>query len=269
MKRMRILGLALVAVFALGALVAGSASAKPEIGRCVAVSPGTGKYTDANCTKKAKPVGTGDHNFVKGLVKRGFKATTGEAFLEGASGIKVVCSSSVATGTIEKSGKGAEKVSSVYSGCGIPAFGLTCNSPGKSAGTIETFMLKGKLGYINKKSKPKQVGGELRPETGTVFAEFECTSAVFISVHEGKEKGGNCIINHQYPINEMKLSGTSEYKTKESKPGVQDPQHFENLKPPICNLESEKNHEGEAGQERSSQNQTGPITLEEEGELFA
>jgi len=266
---MRILGLALVAVFAMGALAAGSASAKPEIGRCVAVSPGTGKYTDANCTVKAKPVGTGDHNFVKGLVKRNFKATTGEAFLEGASGIKVVCSSSVATGTIEAKGKGAEKVSSTYSGCGIPAFGLVCNTPGKSTGTITTFLLKGKLGYINKKTKPKQVGQELHPETGTKFAEFECTSAVFISVHEGHEKGGNCIINHQFPINTMSLTGTSEYKTKEAKPGVQDPQHFENLKPPICNLESEKNHEGEAGQERSSQNQTSTIETEELAELFA
>src|SRR6476619_8184474 len=101
MKRRKILGLALVAVFALGALVAGSASAKPEIGRCVSVA-GTGKYTNSNCTVKAKPTKTGNFEFKKGLVKSGFKATTGEAFLEGASGIKVVCSSSVATGTIDK-----------------------------------------------------------------------------------------------------------------------------------------------------------------------
>ena len=51
MKRMRILGLALVAVFALAAITAGAASAKPTWKACVKAEPkNTGNYSDKTCT---------------------------------------------------------------------------------------------------------------------------------------------------------------------------------------------------------------------------
>lgn len=62
MRHVRILGACLVAVLALGVVVATSASAAgPEWGRCVSIGK-KGKYSDANCTvedvSKGKPKGT-------------------------------------------------------------------------------------------------------------------------------------------------------------------------------------------------------------------
>ena len=56
MKQVRMLGLSLLAVFAIGALTAGAASAAkfaPEWGFCNKVAEG-GRYTDAGCTLAAK-----------------------------------------------------------------------------------------------------------------------------------------------------------------------------------------------------------------------
>ena len=56
-------GLCLVAVFAIAAVTASSASALPEWGKCVAKAGG--KYSDSNCTVKAKK-GTGTFEWKKG-----------------------------------------------------------------------------------------------------------------------------------------------------------------------------------------------------------
>ena len=55
MKRIRIIGLALVAVFAMTAIAAASASAEPqgEFGRCIATKGG--KFLDSGCKKAATP----------------------------------------------------------------------------------------------------------------------------------------------------------------------------------------------------------------------
>ena len=70
MKHLRIMGLSLVAVFAIAAVAATSASALPEWGRCEAKAGG--KYSDSNCTKKAK-LGTGTFEFKKGSTLKNVK----------------------------------------------------------------------------------------------------------------------------------------------------------------------------------------------------
>ena len=62
MRHVRMLGLCLVAVFAVAAVAATSASALPEWGS--AKQRAGGKYSDSNCTKKAKP-GTGTFELKK------------------------------------------------------------------------------------------------------------------------------------------------------------------------------------------------------------
>jgi hypothetical protein len=66
-RHVRMLGLCLVAVFAVGAYAVSSASALPEWGECVKVGSG-GNYAGANCTKaeKAKPKGSGEYEWKKG-----------------------------------------------------------------------------------------------------------------------------------------------------------------------------------------------------------
>ena len=63
MKRMRILGLALVAVFALAAITAGAASAKPTWKACVKAAKNPkrkipGNYTDKYSVSAPEPAST-------------------------------------------------------------------------------------------------------------------------------------------------------------------------------------------------------------------
>jgi hypothetical protein len=63
MKRIRIVGLCLIAVFALSAVASSAASAAPpEFFTCVkAVPKNTGNYTEKECFTKASPAGTGKY----------------------------------------------------------------------------------------------------------------------------------------------------------------------------------------------------------------
>ncbi len=63
MRHVRMLGLCLVAVFAVAAVAASSALAGPEWGKCEAKAGGN--YKNANCTEKAKPKGSGSYEWRK------------------------------------------------------------------------------------------------------------------------------------------------------------------------------------------------------------
>jgi len=66
-RHVRMLGLCLVAVFALAAMAASSALAGPQWVKCEKVGPGH-NYSGPNCTKseKAKPKGSGEYELYKG-----------------------------------------------------------------------------------------------------------------------------------------------------------------------------------------------------------
>src|SRR4030081_3248272 len=99
MRRTRAMGLFLAAALLATAFAASSASALPEVGRCVAQAGG--KYSNSVCTKKVTSGGT--FEFIKGANKKpGLTATSGAAVLEGASGTKIVCKSSTATGKYDE-----------------------------------------------------------------------------------------------------------------------------------------------------------------------
>jgi hypothetical protein len=66
MRHLRMVGLCLVAVFAIAAVAATSASALPEWAKCEKVKPKTGAYTDANCTIKAIPLNSGEFKLLTG-----------------------------------------------------------------------------------------------------------------------------------------------------------------------------------------------------------
>ena len=70
MRHVRMLGLCLVAVLALGAYAVSSASALPEWGKCEAKAGG--KFSDANCTAKAKK-GAGSFEWKKGATLKPVK----------------------------------------------------------------------------------------------------------------------------------------------------------------------------------------------------
>jgi hypothetical protein len=177
--RLKIMGLCLVAVFAMTALVSASASAaEPAYFQCtkLTVKPYTGKYTDKKCSKLAteKEQSEGKKNkyeLQEGILKgaaykgKGGKATLHTPAVEG----EVTCKSFADVGK-HGSPTTEEKVVSTFKTC--ESLKKKCLSPGQKAGTIVTKPLSGVLGYINKSKK--EVGVALKAETGSVLAEFTC-----------------------------------------------------------------------------------------------
>jgi len=270
MKRMRIVGLCLVAAFALSAIGAGSASALPEIGRCVAKAGG--KYSDANCTVKAK-TGTGTTEFVKNAIKKKFTTVGGEGVLEGASGIQIKCTAQSATGEYLEKGatpstKEVHNVVAKFTGCTIPLFGAPCQTKGHASGEIVTTSLKGKLSYTSGKKTPAvKVNQGLSPEIKKKgFALFECPpTGIEVYVGEGPEKGHETILANIGPVNTMSTTATQVYAGSK---GKQEPNFVEGKATVIDNLESSTG--GPKGTfERSDQTLETVLTNEEALEIKA
>jgi hypothetical protein len=145
MKRIRIVGLVLVAAFALSVL-ASSASANPVF------------YT------KVEMGGT-----ASAPVK--FTGTLGAAFLEGeVSKTKIECAAGTATGEVTGPTTTKKNITT-FTGC--KASGFPCNSAGDPEGTIKTHSLQGELGEV----KAGIPGVRLFDEAGgkgVVLTEFAC-----------------------------------------------------------------------------------------------
>jgi hypothetical protein len=208
--RLKIMGLCLVAVFAMAAVVSASASAaEPAFYECAKLTakPFTGKYTDKKCSKEASPgeIAEGKKNkyeLQEGIGAKGkaFKGKGGKATLHTpAVGGVVECKSfkdegHIATPTTEN------KVVSTFTSC--TSLGKKCTSPGAKAGSIVTKNLAGELGYINKAKK--EVGVLLKPESGTVLAEFNCEGLEIVT-------SGSVIGTQTGDINTFSKSSTNTF----------------------------------------------------------
>jgi hypothetical protein len=137
MKRISMMGLCLVAAFALSALVASSALAAKH------VNSGPLKFTSVN---EGAP-----HLEIKGA---------GE----------VLCKADTASGENTTATTGT--VTAVFTGCESAKKVCTGVKDG-TTGTITTNLLKVTLGYIKGK-EPFEVGTKFEPNSGTYNAEFEC-----------------------------------------------------------------------------------------------
>lgn len=178
MKRIRILGLCLIAAFALSVVASSSAVAAPEYWEChkQTVKPYTGKFMDKKCTKAATKAEEEEgkknkYELQPGILKgKVFKGKGGAATLHTpAVGGEVTCKSFKDEGKLG-SPTTQEKVVSIFIKC--VSLGKNCTSPGAKTGEIKTKNLKGVLGTINKVG-PK-VGVALSAETGSILAEFAC-----------------------------------------------------------------------------------------------
>jgi hypothetical protein len=260
MKRMRIMGLCLVAAFAISAIAAVSASALPEVGRCVS-QPNTGKYKDTGCILKAGTKLTEKQfEFKKGaageLVGVGFTASGGVGTLETKGGTVITCKTQSATGKWDQDTgliKEVETVVATFKGCEIPILKGECKTVGSAPGEIKTEKLKGALGYISgEKSKPPVVpviGQALGPEKAKgAFATFECAGGAVKVIVKGSlksitvgtviHKGGECIIA---PLSEVDVMSTTVEQTYSGSGGNQEPSHFQISTWKYCNLESNTN----------------------------
>ena len=248
MRHVRMLGLCLVAVFAVAALAATSAMALPEWGKCEAKAGG--KYSDSNCTVKAAK-GTGSFEWKKGkelkpvkfeganvgsggVLRSNFLHCTGGTYdaqrvsrakcaegggvVEWAGEVSVECESEHNTGEAA----GANEVRNVqvtFRGCKALGFAPCSNTPNE--GEIQVNPLKGKLGYISKPAK--EVGVLLEPGTKHgEFAKFSCLGIISTVVGVGNTKEGayylpektggyDGIISPITPVNTMTSKYTQVY----------------------------------------------------------
>jgi hypothetical protein len=284
MKRMRILGLCVVAVFAVTAFVgATSALALPEYADCIS-NQKTGKFKDSNCREKA--LTTEKANLKKFELKKvvpGEGATEesignekvplnhiksteiGTAHLETENATTIECKKSTSNSEIlvkfstttgkQLPTKEVHNVVSIFTEC--TEAGKNSQNEGGTKGVIETTKvsggLKGPLGYISGKgTKTPVIGQELKPTKAKgTFAEFECESIGKIKVGASPTgKLGDCIIgvvsgaDTQSTKTELEFNGINGEFGREQKP-----QAFEG-KTTHCNLETKL---GEGPWERSVQ----------------
>jgi hypothetical protein len=194
MKRMRILGCALVAVFALGVLTAASAFAEeksppPTWYECAKVK---GAKLEKGCGKEG---GKGGYELKAGIGKgKTVKGKGGKAVLHnvipGKGDIKVECASfkdelKIALPNL------VYGVKSTFSKC--KSLGVPCQNEGGKKETIVTETLAGELGYLS--SSGPVVGADLANEKtpgAGYLAQFECTGVAKVRVHGsviGEQKG--------------------------------------------------------------------------------
>jgi len=181
MKRMhsiRALGLALVAVFLIGAVAAGSASASQP------------KFEPEG---KTFPVS--------------FSASGGASKLETLGGTEVSCKANSVTGGEIANEHAVKKIVIKYTGC-TAFFGFaTCTTSGQSSGTIVTNALEGELEYIG--ASKNEVGVAFWPTAGkakgTAFATFGCGGTT-VSVKNGTNNGG--VVCKITPLNTFTTTST-------------------------------------------------------------
>ena len=228
MRRIRIVGLCLVAVFAMSAIASATASAAaPEFGQClkkkVKSLPG---YTTSKCTIEATEVSKGTYEWVPGAKTGENEFTTkgGVATLLTIKGESVTCESEESSGTYNIGGNNKEEKTTVtFKKCS--SGGLTCTTEGKAAGELVTKPLVGIVGFEKEPKvtdKTRKTVLQLHPEAaGGHFIDFKCTAALTIEVRGNGSPGepSNGIL---VPIKNDAMKNTEALKYTQSK-GKQKP----------------------------------------------
>jgi hypothetical protein len=239
MQRFRILGLCLLAVFALSAVMAAGASAEspPEVGRCIKKTGG--KFKDGACKVAATPteqkfewypayVG-GVVNTVPNTPKLKFTSSAKENALiqlETVKEEKIICKGTNGVGKEGQTSEGevtgpkkniATKI--IFRGCEFVEVGI-CSNTG-TAGEIKVNDLEGNLGFETETgTKDKwKVANLFRPKTGEIFTEFTCGGAPVV-VKSTSALGG---VMHNVKSNAMVLSATVKFAATK---GKQKPEKF-------------------------------------------
>jgi hypothetical protein len=251
----RVVGLTAVAALVALAFGVATASALPEFGQCVVQPKHEGRYTNNVCTAKAKKVSekfTGEFEWRKATeieaAKRTFAGTGGEAHFygqyracepgfnvraqkchegetEGVIPFGVHCASEENSGTI--TGKNlVGSVSVTFKGCKEDASGSSCQS-GATEEEIKFSTLKGKIGFINKKVTPREVGLLLEPTSKkTRVTTYHCDgpelsfvigmgNEVEGCVYPLKLCGGNGVISAITPVNTATTTFTQVFTASE------------------------------------------------------
>jgi hypothetical protein len=245
MRYVRMLGLCLLAVFALGAIMAAGASAKlPEFGKCQSVGTG-GKYTDAGCTVKAHPQ-QGAYEWEPASATNAFSgeemALANGFTFETASGEKIECQGFRRDSYIPFVLNGAKTPLWELKGCISEEQECSTLSIGSDPEIISNALdwleegrnWTGRLGFVE---RPNVVGLSFKAnnteasEPEHFFTAIACEGSIGTVLIGGERKGSNAIIGTLGPINAMTNEYQLTYSESESKPGVASPLRFAHKKP--------------------------------------
>jgi len=190
MKRFKVMGLCLAAVFALCAVVAASASAEPTYKTCIKaepknsgeysektcataskVAPGTGKYARAEwnagkkLTFKAKNIGSPHNNIVNPFGEKG-GGEAEPAKIEGTT----TCAKEKVEGSVTSPENTTWKTT--YKKC--EALASKCNTAGEKEGTIVTDQLESTLVRLGKTAGSREGIRVKGLGPGGRLAQYEC-----------------------------------------------------------------------------------------------
>lgn len=158
MKRMRIMGLALLAVFAIS-VAASSAVAAPVFYTKTAIGSTGGNVQ--------------------------FTGTVGAAFLEPKSGSKITCKAGTAAGEVNGATTTINN-NTTFTGC--EASGFPCKSSGEAEGTIKTLNLAGSLGGLTTTTPGIRLFNQAEGKGGKL-AEFTCAGGAISVLVKGSVIG--------------------------------------------------------------------------------
>lgn len=222
MKILRLIGpcVAVAALVSAATSAGASAFAPPEIGRCVKVAAGAGKFASATCTKEKK---AGSYEWLPGAEKKKFATTGGLGTLATVVGTTVTCKTEDSGGEFNSS-KTVAGVVVRFTSC--ESAGFNCATAGAKEGEIVTNSLEGRIGiekraFVEGKEVPlkNKIAFDLFPTAadGGLYVTFNCGSSLHITV------GGSVLV----PIKAAnKMLSTLELKYS-AKGGHQKPEHFE------------------------------------------
>lgn len=252
MRRIKMMGLCLVAAVALTAVAVSSASAAlPEYQVCAKVAKNaekkyTGKFSDKLCST-SEPKGEGKYELEswEAAKKKGFKGKNGVSTLDSyiPENEATPWTGGTVVGTVScKSGKSEGEITGPKTSTVTVEFktctseGKKCTSEGQKAGVIKTKLLNATLGFI----EPGVVGSDVEAADKGVSAAFNCEGLEIVTVgsvigvnsgnvnkvsKEGTQtfnvnaKGGQEVVFGEFPENE--ITGPAHFLlSKITPPGV-------------------------------------------------
>ncbi len=167
MKRIKIVGLCLIAVVALSAVASSGASAA-EFFTCVkAVPRNSGHYSDKECSVKVASGGKYERASAVGVRTSGKTKTV--VIAVPALGFKLTCKKSTSAGEITGPSEGEEVIT--FSDCSTE--GKPCQNIGGASGVFKTNPLRTTLVSATEVELAALVGGR-----EGLFVEFECGGVV-------------------------------------------------------------------------------------------
>jgi hypothetical protein len=268
MKRIRIIGLCLVAAFAMSALATGTASAAaPEFGQCLKkATVGGAGYSDSKCNKA---VGTAaKYEWIPGWAGHNTFTTTGTtATLKTVGGKTVTCSKESSSGTYLEGGDNKHEETVVFfKGC--KSSGFTCTTIGKATGELETNKLIGSVDFENSLKTKTALKLEPAAGSGGFFIKFSCLGLKVEVIGNNPAKPGckpkieTCVGGTEHgilvPIKPNVMAEKEVLKYKENEAGAQIPSTWEGT-PKETYLESDFE---ELGFERAGQTITSTVKNE-------